>query len=132
MNRLHKRFTDEQIKVLFQGYCQGMLGREEVQQMLGIGTRVWRKHVLQTGDVDTQWRKVQTLTCTCDAHPGCGCGLCPVASGQRAALPDKKRRSATPSTELRLASDPHQWLSASFQALSSAGKSSKIKSGEGS
>jgi len=34
-----KRFTTEQAKVLFQGYCQGMLGRAEVEQMLGISTR---------------------------------------------------------------------------------------------
>jgi len=32
-----KRFTDEQIKVLFRGYCQGVLTRAEVQEMLGIG-----------------------------------------------------------------------------------------------
>jgi len=34
-----KRFTTEQVKVLFRGYCQGMLGRAEVEQMLGISTR---------------------------------------------------------------------------------------------
>ena len=37
MDQLHKRFTDEQIKVLFQGYCQGVLRRAEVQEMLSIG-----------------------------------------------------------------------------------------------
>ena len=37
MNQLHKRFTGEQIKVLFRGYCQGALTRAEVQEMLGIG-----------------------------------------------------------------------------------------------
>jgi hypothetical protein len=36
MDQLHKRFTDEQIKMLLQGYCQGMLGRQEIQEMLGI------------------------------------------------------------------------------------------------
>lgn len=36
MNQLHKRFTDEQIKVLFQGYCQGLLTRTAIQDMLGI------------------------------------------------------------------------------------------------
>jgi hypothetical protein len=36
MGQLHKRFTDEQIKVLFRGYCQGVLTRAEVQEMLGI------------------------------------------------------------------------------------------------
>ena len=34
-----KRFTTEQVKVLFRGHCQGMLGRAEVEQMLGISTR---------------------------------------------------------------------------------------------
>jgi len=37
MSQLHKRFTGEQIRVLFQGYCQGVLTRAEVQEMLGIG-----------------------------------------------------------------------------------------------
>jgi len=37
MNQLHKRFTVEQIRVLFRGYCQGILTRAEVQEMLGIG-----------------------------------------------------------------------------------------------
>jgi len=36
MNQLHKRFTDEQIKLLFQGYCQGLLTRIEIQDMLSI------------------------------------------------------------------------------------------------
>ena len=41
MDQLHKRFTDEQIKVLFQLYCQGLLTRAGtragVQEMLRIG-----------------------------------------------------------------------------------------------
>lgn len=37
MGQMHRRFTDEQIRVLFQGYCQGTLDRSEVQTMLGIG-----------------------------------------------------------------------------------------------
>ena len=37
MNQLHRRFTDEQVKVLLQGYCQGLLPRVELQGMLGIG-----------------------------------------------------------------------------------------------
>ena len=37
MTQLHKRYTDEQIGVLLQGYCEGLLSRTEVQQMLGIG-----------------------------------------------------------------------------------------------
>jgi len=36
MKQLHKRFTDGQIKVLLQGYCQGILRRDKVQEMLGI------------------------------------------------------------------------------------------------
>ena len=31
------RFTDEQIKVLLQGYCRGVLSRAKVQEVLGIG-----------------------------------------------------------------------------------------------
>jgi len=37
MTQLHKRFTDEQIKVLLQGYCRGVLSRAEVQEVLGMG-----------------------------------------------------------------------------------------------
>jgi transposase len=37
MTQVHKRFTAEQVKVLFQGYCQGNLSRPDVQEMLGIG-----------------------------------------------------------------------------------------------
>ena len=37
MSQLHKRFTDEQIKVLFQGYGQGKINRADIQEMLSIG-----------------------------------------------------------------------------------------------
>lgn len=37
MSQLHKRFTDEQIKVLFQGYCQGKMKRIEIQDLMEIG-----------------------------------------------------------------------------------------------
>jgi hypothetical protein len=37
MDQLHRRFTSEQITVLLQGYCQGVLSRSEVQRMLDIG-----------------------------------------------------------------------------------------------
>ena len=37
MTHLHKRFTDDQVKVLLDGYCQGLLGRAEIQEMLDIG-----------------------------------------------------------------------------------------------
>ena len=37
MVQLHKRFTDDQVKVLLNGYCQGLLKRAEVQDMLGVG-----------------------------------------------------------------------------------------------
>jgi len=37
MTQLHKRFTDGQVKVLLNGYCQGLLGRAEIQEMLDIG-----------------------------------------------------------------------------------------------
>ena len=32
-----RRFTGEQIRVLFRGYCQGVLTRAEVQDILDIG-----------------------------------------------------------------------------------------------
>ena len=37
MTQLHKRFTDGQVKVLLNGYCQGLLVRAEIQEMLCIG-----------------------------------------------------------------------------------------------
>lgn len=37
MSQLHKRFTDEQIKVLFQSCCQGQISRADLQEMMGVG-----------------------------------------------------------------------------------------------
>ena len=38
MTQLRIRFTDDQVRVLLNGYCQGLLKRAEVQEMLGVGT----------------------------------------------------------------------------------------------
>ncbi|MBI4322203.1 MAG: hypothetical protein HY675_27235 [Chloroflexi bacterium] len=37
MTQIHKRFTDDQVRVLLQGYRQGKLERIVVEEMLGIG-----------------------------------------------------------------------------------------------
>jgi GNAT superfamily N-acetyltransferase len=37
MVQLHKRFSDEQVRVLLQGYCQGLLSAAAVQDYLDIG-----------------------------------------------------------------------------------------------
>jgi hypothetical protein len=37
MTQVHKRFNAEQVKMLFQGYCQGHLSRAEVEELLEIG-----------------------------------------------------------------------------------------------
>ena len=37
MSQLHKRLTDEQIRVFFQGYCQGVFTRSDLQEVLEIG-----------------------------------------------------------------------------------------------
>ncbi len=37
MGQLHKRFTDEQIKVFLQRYYQGKMRRADIQEILGIG-----------------------------------------------------------------------------------------------
>jgi len=37
MEQMHRRFTAEQVKVLFKAYCQGTLDRPAVQETLGIG-----------------------------------------------------------------------------------------------
>jgi hypothetical protein len=36
MEQLHKRFTDEQVKLLLRGYCQGSLDRATIEEILGI------------------------------------------------------------------------------------------------
>ena len=37
MDRLHRRFTDEQIEFLFRAYIQCLLARVQVQEILGVG-----------------------------------------------------------------------------------------------
>ena len=37
MSQIHRRFSDEQVKVLLGGYCQGQLTRSDLQELLGIG-----------------------------------------------------------------------------------------------
>ena len=37
MDQLHKRFTDEQVKLLLQRYCEGLLDRTTVEEVLGVG-----------------------------------------------------------------------------------------------
>jgi len=37
MGQIHKRFTDEQVRLLMQSYDQGQLNREELQELIGIG-----------------------------------------------------------------------------------------------
>jgi hypothetical protein len=36
MDQVHKRMTTEQVKVLFKGYCQGLLDRSTIEEVLGI------------------------------------------------------------------------------------------------
>lgn len=37
MGQIHKRFTDEQVRMLFQSYSRGQISREDVQEILDIG-----------------------------------------------------------------------------------------------
>lgn len=37
MTQIHRRFTDGQVRLLLQGYCQGTLDRAAIEEMLGIG-----------------------------------------------------------------------------------------------
>lgn len=37
MEQMHKRFTAEQVKLLFKGYCQGILDRSAIEETLGSG-----------------------------------------------------------------------------------------------
>jgi hypothetical protein len=45
MSQTHRRFTDEQVKVLLQGYCQSQFSRADVQEMLGIGKSRFFEHL---------------------------------------------------------------------------------------
>ncbi|NIM99379.1 MAG: hypothetical protein GTO24_15285 [candidate division Zixibacteria bacterium] len=36
MGQVHKRFSDEQVRVLFQSYCQRKITRNDLQELLGI------------------------------------------------------------------------------------------------
>jgi hypothetical protein len=37
MDHIHKRFTSEQVRNLFRSYCQGLLDRAEIENILSIG-----------------------------------------------------------------------------------------------
>ena len=37
MDRVHKRLTTEQVNVLLKGYCQGLLDRSSIEDVLGAG-----------------------------------------------------------------------------------------------
>jgi len=37
MDQLHKRFTAEQVKALLKGYCQGVLDRSAIEEILEVG-----------------------------------------------------------------------------------------------
>jgi len=37
MEQIHRRLTDEQIRLVMRNYCEHRLSREEVEETLGIG-----------------------------------------------------------------------------------------------
>lgn len=50
MDQLHRRFSDEQVKLLLQRYAEGEMARSEIQEILGIGKtrlfallKAWRR-----------------------------------------------------------------------------------------
>jgi len=45
MGQIHKRFTDERVRLLMQCYDQGQLSREEAQELLGISENTVKGHV---------------------------------------------------------------------------------------
>jgi hypothetical protein len=61
MTQPHKRFTDDQVKVLLNRYCQGLVGSGEVQDILGIGkTLSWPKTPIRQAG-----RSFDGLSCDC-------------------------------------------------------------------
>jgi transposase len=59
--QVHKRFTNEQIKVLFQGYQQGNLSRQAIEELLGIGkTRffaLWKAYRQDPGGFSIDYQR---------------------------------------------------------------------------
>ena len=45
MGQIHKRFIDEQVRLLMQCYDQGQLNREEAQELLGISENTIKGNV---------------------------------------------------------------------------------------
>jgi len=46
MSQIHKRFSGEQIRVLFQGYCQGQFSRSNLQELPAVeALGEWAPHV---------------------------------------------------------------------------------------
>jgi transposase len=37
MDQMHKRFTDDQIRLLYRRYCEGTMTRMEIEEILGVG-----------------------------------------------------------------------------------------------
>lgn len=37
MDQMHKRFTDDQIRLLYRRYCEGIMTRTEIEEILGVG-----------------------------------------------------------------------------------------------
>jgi transposase len=37
MDQMHKRFTNDQIRLLYRRYCEGMMSRMEIEEILGVG-----------------------------------------------------------------------------------------------
>ena len=37
MDQMHKRFADEQIRLLYQRYCEGTMSRTENENIFGVG-----------------------------------------------------------------------------------------------
>ncbi len=36
MTHLHRQFTDEQIRLLFKRYCEGLMTRMEIEEIIGV------------------------------------------------------------------------------------------------
>jgi hypothetical protein len=62
MVQIHKRFTDEQVRMLFRSYNQGQISRTDVQEMLGIG-RARFFVLLKDYRQDPQARLCGSFTC---------------------------------------------------------------------
>ena len=108
MTQLHKRFTDDQVRVLFRGYCQGLLKRAEIQEMLDIGKKNL-KRTPETGQFSYNYltiRACRPLNGGCAPTAGQTRGLL-LCKGFHSSTASKNSSTGMPALAISVRSVPH-------------------------